>query len=349
MPVRHLKMRLTSLIKAMLFYGGFFALLRLLFPNRRAALLRYHAVVDPADNFYTSPSISISVREFERHVRYFVRKYRVVSIDQVVDALLTGRPLPKNAIVFTFDDGYADNLIAARILKQYGATGIFYLTTDCIDRKETLWLAEVNYLLEHSPQPALRVEFNGTTHDLNLRTPQERDQAKRTVIKIIKSNDRCVRETVRQQLRAQLATAEWQATAARLMLTWEQVREMLAQGMSVGGHTVSHLNLPNAAPEDARREIAGCKHKLEAVLGLPIRHFSVPNSGPYRYYNEQVKRMVGEAGFVSSVTSAHGFVGGNSDLLELRRIRTVPALHEVVATIELGKFSANAGRSPIDE
>ncbi|MDZ7265861.1 MAG: polysaccharide deacetylase family protein [candidate division KSB1 bacterium] len=347
--MRHLKMRLTSLIKAVLFYGGFFALLRLLFPNRRAALLRYHAVVDPADNLYTSPSISLPVRAFERHVRYFARKYRVLSLDHVVEAVLDGRPLPKNAVVFTFDDGYADNLIAARILKKYGATGIFYLTTDCIDRRETLWLAEVNYLLARSAQPVFRLELEGTTREFALRTPREREQAKRAVIKIIKSNDRRVRETVRQQLRAQLATADWPAVADRIMLTWEQVREMLALGMSIGGHTVSHLNLPNAAPEDARREIAGCKHKLEAVLNLPIRHFSVPNSGPYRYYNAQVKRMVGECGFVSSVTSAHGFVDGDSDLLELRRIRTIPALHEVVATIELGKFSRNGGESPAAE
>lgn len=342
MSVRHLKMRVTSIAKAVLFHCGFFGLLRILFPNKRAALLRYHAVVDAPDNFYTSPSISVSVREFERHVRYFARKYRVVSLDEIVDAVLAQRPLPKNAVVFTFDDGYADNLVAAKILKKYNATGIFYLTTNCIDRQEPLWLVEVNYLLERSTKTSFHVKVNGATYDLKLNTAKEREQAKRQVVKIIKSNDRNVRESVREQIRTQLAEAGWRETVERIMLNWDQVREMIADGMSIGGHTVTHLNLPNADHQDAQNEIAGSKHVLEKKFGKPIRHFSVPNSGPYKYYNAAVKRMVGASGFVSSVTSAHGFVDANSDLLELKRIRTVPALHEVVATIELGKFSQNA-------
>ena len=126
------------------------------------------------------------------------------------------------------------------------------------------------------------------------------------------------------------------------MLTWQHVQEMIADRMEVGGHTLSHLNLPNAGEHDAGHEIAGCRQVLEKRVGHEVRHFSVPNSGPYPYYNETVKRLVKSAGFVSAVTSAHGFVDLGSDLLELRRIRTVPDLHEVVATIEFGKLSNSA-------
>jgi peptidoglycan/xylan/chitin deacetylase (PgdA/CDA1 family) len=122
------------------------------------------------------------------------------------------------------------------------------------------------------------------------------------------------------------------------MLTWEQVRQMLQNGMIVGGHTMTHLNLPNADPPDARQEISCCREALEKKLGIPIRHFSVPNSGPYPYYNDQIKQMVAASGYLSAVTSAHGFAGPESDLLELRRIRTAPELYETIATIELRKF-----------
>ncbi len=335
-----MKQKLTSVLKRVLFHLGFFHLLRVFFPHRRVAILRYHAVIAPEKNFYTSLGISVSEEEFERHVRYFAKRYRILSLDEVVDAFVARRPLPRNAVVFTFDDGYADNFSAARILKKYRGSGTFYLTTNCIDRKEPLWLVEVNYLIQRAQKKSLRIAALGQTHDLSLTSTTAKQAAARTVIKIIKSNNRAVRETVRQQLREQLAEPSARAIMGDIMLTWEQVRHMLADGMVIGAHTLSHLNLPNADPEDALHEIAGSRKVLEERLGIPIRHFSVPNSGPYAYYNAAVKRMVQQSGYVSSVVSAPGFAEAASDLLELRRVRTVPELHEVIATIELGKFSA---------
>lgn len=328
-----------SRLKAALFQLGFFHLLRVLFPNRRVAILRYHAVVAPENNFYTSLGISVSEEEFEQHVRYFAKRYHILSLDEVIDALRERKSLPRNTVVFTFDDGYADNFLAARILKKYGGNGTFYLTTDCIDRKEPLWLVEVNYLIQHARKATLRLQLNGATSEMPLTSTAAKQAAARAVVKIIKSNNRTVREIVRRQLREQLAEPNARAVIEAIMLNWEQVRQMAAEGMVIGAHTLSHLNLPNADPEDALHEISGSRKVLEERLGKTIRHFSVPNSGPYAYYNDAVKHMVQQCGFDSSVVSAPGFADENSDLLELHRVRTVPELHEVVATIELGKFA----------
>ncbi|MGH7496601.1 MAG: polysaccharide deacetylase family protein [bacterium] len=333
-----MKAKLGPFLKKILFHCGFFHLLRVLFPNRKVAILRYHAVVDPHENFYTTPSISLSVHDFERQVQYFAKRYRILSLDEVIDALRTPRPLPANAVVFTFDDGYADNFLAAQILKKHGGSGTFYLATNCVDRQEPLWLAELHYLIRSAGTTRLVLQFNGTTVELSLAEEKARQEAAREVTRIIKSNNRAVREQVRRQLREQLAKAEAGKVLDRIMLRWEQVERMLSEGMVIGGHTLSHLNLPNAEPEDAFHEIQGCREVLEEKLKKPIRHFSVPNSGPYAYYNDAVKQMVGKSGFVSSVVSAHGFADHDSDLLELHRIRTVPELYEVIATIELGKF-----------
>ncbi len=333
-----MKQKFMSLLKAALFQLGFFHLLRVFFPNKRVAILRYHAVAAPEKNFYTSLGISVSESEFEQHVRYFAKRYRILSLDEVIDALLARKPLPRNTVVFTFDDGYADNFLAAQILKKHGGSGTFYLTTNCIDRKEPLWLVEVNYLIQHARKTALQLQVHGTATQMSLTDSAAKQAAARTVVKIIKSNNRAVRETVRQQLREQLAEPNARAVTEAIMLNWEQVRQMADDGMVIGAHTLSHLNLPNAEPEDALHEISGSRKVLEERLGKPIRHFSVPNSGPYAYYNDAVKKMVGKSGFVSSVVSAPGFVDERSDFLELHRVRTVPELYKVIATIELGKL-----------
>ena len=337
MSIRSVKMRLTRGIKALLLHAGFFGLLRRLRPNRRVAILRYHAVVEAPGNYYASPSICISKNDFERHVRYFAKKYRVLSLDEVITALHQKQPLPANAVVFTFDDGYADNYTAAKILKKYGATGTFYLTAACIDRQEPFWLFEVTYLVRFSPRQKLTLQLNGDKQEFTLGDRQQRWQVVRQLVRLIKSNNRTVRENIRSQLRIQLADSAYARKTDEVMLTWEQVREMLQDGMVIGAHTLTHLNLPNADPEDARQEIAGCKILLEEKLSTPIRHFSYPNSGPYKYYTKAVRDMVQESGYDSSVTSYAGFADTSSDLFTLHRVRTVPSLAETVAEIELGK------------
>jgi peptidoglycan/xylan/chitin deacetylase (PgdA/CDA1 family) len=334
-----MKRFLNRLLKAALFHLGFFHLLCVLFPNRRVAILRYHAVVDPQKCDYASPGICISPDDFEKHVRYFAKRYRILSLDEIIDIIRAGKPLPRNAVVFTFDDGYADNFIAAEILKRYNASGTIYLTVSCIDRAEPFWLFEVNYLILKTQQEHLRLQINGKQIELSLADATRKNVAIREVVKVIKSNNRAVRETVREQMRRQLADENYRTMAENVMLTWKQVREMQQNGMIMGGHTMTHLNLPNADPPDARQEIVACREALEKKLGVSIRHFSVPNSGPYPYYNDQIKQMVAESGYISAVTSAHGFVGPGSDLFQLRRIRTVPELYETIATIELTKFA----------
>ena len=338
MQLRRIKMRLSRQIKEALFRAGFFAAIRKSVPNQHVAILRYHAVVEPEDNFYASPGICLSKDNFARHVQYFAAKYHVVSLNDVIESLKKGKSLPTNAVVFTFDDGYADNYFAYEILKQYGAGATFYLTAACIDRKEPFWLFEVTYLPLFSSKTELSVMVDGREHHFTLTDRRQRLQTTRELVRIIKSNNLKVRESVRTQLRDQLADERFRQMAEKVMLTWDQVREMQSNGMLFGAHTLTHLNLPNADPEDAKREIEGSKHLIEERLGKPVAHFSYPNSGPYQYYTPAVRELVQQARYDSAVTSFPGFVQPGDDLLALHRVRTVPSLAETVAEIELGKL-----------
>lgn len=337
MPIRKLKMLVSYLVKAAMFYGGGFALLRWLRPNRKVAILRYHAVVD-ANNDYVSPAICLSLAQFERHVKYFARAYNIISLDEAVQALRERRELPPNSVVFTFDDGYADNFQAGKILKRYGGTGTFYLTAACIDRQEPFWLSEVIYLVLKSNRRNFTIEQSGRKLQFNLSSRRERWKTIGRIVELIKSNNRAMREEVRQQVRQELSDVSFVEAHDHIMLNWQQVEEMCEDGMTMGGHTMTHLNLPNADPPDAELEIRECKKLLETRLRRPILHFSYPNSGPYKYYTEDIRNLVEKSGYSSSTTSFFGYADANSDLFALRRVRTVPSLIETVAGLELSRF-----------
>lgn len=351
MSLRQLKMQVMHGMKSALFYGGAFSVLRKLKPNPDVSILRYHAVVAPHENDYANPTICISPRAFENHVRYFTRHFAVLSLNEVVAALQSGHPLPSNAVVFTFDDGYADNLEAARILHRYGASGTFYLTAACIDRQEPFWLSELIYTVLRTRKPAFMLEIDGVIREtfiLQGLTRKQRWVVIETLVGLIKSHNRTVRETIRRQLRNQLNDADFETAHDRIILNWKQVQEMIHLGMTIGGHTLTHLNLPNAEPADARMEIVECKSLLEARVGEEVLHFSYPNSGPYRYFTESIREMVQQAGYHSAATSSQGFVGTGADCFAMHRVRTVPSLVETVAGLELARLpSTNGSRTGI--
>jgi hypothetical protein len=57
---------------------------------------------------------------------------------------------------------------------------------------------------------------------------------------------------------------------------WDQVREMRADGMSIGAHTVTHPVLARQSPEQQSFEICESKLRLEQELGEPITALSYP-------------------------------------------------------------------------
>jgi peptidoglycan/xylan/chitin deacetylase (PgdA/CDA1 family) len=105
-----------------------------------------------------------------------------------------------------------------------------------------------------------------------------------------------------------------------MMLTWEEVRSMANQGVTFGGHTVSHPILSRLFPEKARDEIVGSKKSIESKTGTEATLFAYPN-GKKSDYSPQVMALVKEAGFRGAVTTEFGCNGLSTNALELYRMR----------------------------
>lgn len=302
--------------------------------QNEVAILRYHAIVEQKDNFYASPSICLSPELFEEQVQYFSKNHTVISLDEVYSCIADQRPFPEGAVVFTFDDGYRDNYNAAKILRKYGVTGTFYIAANCIDYEEPLWLFEVIYLVNRTNRVLLELVVNNTKSKFNLKNTNDRALVIREITSLIKSNTLVVRESIRDQIREQLNDVlDIDDQTKKVMLSWKQVCEMGEWGMDIGGHTLTHLNLPNAEAVDADREIIGCKKLIESKLNKVVNHFSYPNGGNYNYYNPAIMEMVKKAGYLTATTSNNGLAPLSSNPLELYRIRVTDHLAEIIYQI----------------
>lgn len=83
-----------------------------------------------------------------------------------------------------------------------------------------------------------------------------------------------------------------------LPMTWDQVRELAADGWEIGSHSVTHPRLPQMADADLRRELVDSKRTCEEQAGVPCRTLAYP-------FGDADARVVGaaaEAGYVAGVT-----------------------------------------------
>ncbi len=317
----HVRARISDAMTQGLHYGGAFALSRRLRRKGSAVILRYHSVCeDPASPLaYIDPGLSVPLEAFDQQMRFLRERYAPVSLEDVVEAVVDGRPLPALAVAVTFDDGYRDNhLFAFPVLRKYGIPGAFYITAGCVDMGEPLWTSRLRYYFMATSEPSLALAHPQLSV-LDLRSPESRNASFARTIALIKSAGKERGGEIFKDVEARLKVTDLKPLKDSMM-TWDEVADMCRGGMTIGAHTLTHPNLPGLPPDEAEAEIAGSKTLIEEKVKAPVLHFAYPNGRGVSHFNEPVREMVRKAGFLSSVTSINGPVRRNDDPFTLKRL-----------------------------
>ena len=324
--MRTIKSQIARVVKSLCYQMGIDAIKRRLLPSSVPVIIRYHSVC--SDSQLISSGIRLSPEAFREHVAYFAKYFHVVSMTHLLERIQNRKPFLENTLVLTFDDGYADNFGAAKVLKDFELSGLFYITAGCIESDEPFWVAEVRHLIENTQKHEMTLSLPDGECCIGVSSRQDREQAIKKMTRLLKSVTMEVREHIRASLRLQLNDTP--PFPKDLMLNWSQMREMVQMGMEIGGHSMTHPNLPSATKGEAQDEIRDCKALLEAQLQTEIIHFAYPNGGALAHFDEKSKSLLREAGFQTATTSKSGNPGFESDLFELRRMRSTEELAEML-------------------
>jgi len=92
-------------------------------------VLLYHRIQVPDPNSNQSFRYSVPPENFEEQLKALKAwGYTSVTLSQLVDAIVSGAPLPPRPVIFTFDDGYVSVYENAfPLMEKYGFVGVFYI------------------------------------------------------------------------------------------------------------------------------------------------------------------------------------------------------------------------------
>ena len=303
----------------------------------QVVVLLYHRVADtPCDPW----QLSVTPERFAEHLEVVMKTADVLSADDMVQGLGTGR-LPRRTIVLTFDDGYADNLFTAKpLLDRVHLSATLFLTSGAVDSPYEFWWDELErvFLQPGTLPVTLRLEINGEPRTWSLgpdavwSVPEwERRRDWRANTPPRSARERVYYEIwdglralpAREQHEVLEALARWsgrprQARPSHRALTAADVRQLASGGrFHVGAHTVTHPSLPALSREAQTEEVRVSRAQVEGLLGSTVRHFAYP----YGDYSNETSDLTREEGFASAFTTDEGMIREDGNRWQLPRYK----------------------------
>ncbi len=298
-------------------------------------ILLYHRVADEGIDPW---GLCVRPDHFAEQMEVLHKCYHPISLDEMVKHL-RNKSLPSRSVVVTFDDGYVDNLTAAKpILEKFEVPATVFIITGYCDARRAYWWDELETILLRSVAlPAsLTLVLDGRVREWHLegaahyaKGDAERDLHRRVwdapagsrlaffyeVWKDLQPLPAHAQQQALQQIRRWAGLHEALPHHRRPM-TVEEIMELEAGGLvQVGAHTMNHPLLPAHSMDVQRSEIRESKRYLEDILAHPIAHFSYPFGA---YHNDLVP-VVRAEGFASACATIEEAAWRYSDTFELPR------------------------------
>jgi peptidoglycan/xylan/chitin deacetylase (PgdA/CDA1 family) len=234
-----------------------------------ALILFYHRIAEGVDDPF---KLCVSPAKFAAHLDEIGRYGELSTLDDL------NLPSLRPRIVVTFDDGYSDNLInAVPIAEAKGVPVTIFVTSGLLGSHNGFWWDRLGALLSSrpseikeitlpSPEGSVRVGLGSTRRRKDLQS------VRRYLLPLPTTEIHGILDEV---------SLQWGVSAApppdARPLTPSEFRKLAASDVvTIGDHTVDHVQLRGLDAEDQQQMIASSKERLERLSGQVISHFAYP-------------------------------------------------------------------------
>jgi len=323
-----LKTKLRDLYARVLFHTGLHALVDKIMPAR-LTILAGHCVRPTNGDWpagaHLPPDMSITERKLEEIVRWFQRRFELVTIGEGVQRLdggLKGRSL----VALSMDDGYRDNArVMTPMLERNRAKATVFLESRPLDERRVNWSHKYFWIFARStPAEFVRRygELSGPTttfHALNQLVAEDRGDLRYQLKRSLKYDaDFAERDRVLDAVFTELGGDE-RELCEMLYMDWDEARSIQQRGVELGGHTIGHPILAKLDEEEQAREVRGGAESMQRELGVAPATFAYP-WGRRWDFDSRTSAAVRSCGFASAVTMHAGVNSKATDRYALKRL-----------------------------
>lgn len=260
---------------------------------------------------------AITTRQLRRYLGYLVENgYTFISLEHLITAIRNHETLPEQPVVFTLDDGFADQAeIAAPIFLEFDCPLTFFVITGMLDQALWPWDSQVSWITEVTRQPTLKIEIGSHPVELNLSDNNNRRQARRTLYNLLREMPTTqVAETVCKLARvAQVELPDKPPTPYQPM-DWDMARTLERKGIRFAPHSVSHKILSKMDEHSVQQEILVSWKSMQQELENPLKVFCYP-TGRWIDYGPREINFLKQEGFLGAVSTTSELVDPKTEQL----------------------------------
>jgi peptidoglycan/xylan/chitin deacetylase (PgdA/CDA1 family) len=284
---------------------------------------------------HIQPGMYVRGQSFEAHIAYLRKRFTIVSLDELLDLWRTNQLKSNQAYcVITFDDGWKDNYqFAFPVLMKYRVPATIFLATEFIGTARWFWPDQMMLLLEkgrqHTTGAADRKaastilaetigvalsETDGTFRRVESGNPIDPD----AIIEFCKGVEV---DKVHQIINRLSRALHIDLPTHRVLLNWDEVREMAGKGVTFGSHSGSHRIMTQIPLSEVKTELIDSRKAMLEQGIKPVPVFCYPNGN----FDRDIQGLVSESGYLAAVGCEVGLEPDRpNDLFALKRI----SLHE---------------------
>jgi peptidoglycan/xylan/chitin deacetylase (PgdA/CDA1 family) len=268
------------------------------------------------------PDNIVSIQNFEKQIKYLLRKKKILSLMDVVESIKSNHKLPGDGVVLTFDDGYYDFYTKAMpILRRFKVPCTIFPVTGLLNGSTVKWDDRLTFLVNTTPSKLLTAPVNGERKEYALDSSVERRRCILDLVREIYTINEEKKTKVISEIEAKLEHPSTNVSE-RITMSWTEVMELRSDRdhlISFGAHSYSHPNLVEMPIHMAEKEIAQSKQEIESRLGLSCKLFSYP----FGVFNDRIKELLKAHHFSGAVTTIPGSISPKADCFELRRVHAI--------------------------
>lgn len=351
------KRQIKYVLKEILFFSSFYLRFFDLFLKVLARvshehpciILLYHRIVDDHSKYLSKgAAVHHHIKDFKREIAYFKRTFQIVSMDEVVNHLKSGRGFKRPSIAITFDDGYLDNYtLAYPVLKKHGIPATIYLTTGFVGTLDGIWTEQLGFAFMETRKDQFNFPALLGDKTIPIKTKEEKEQANSEISEALKLRPDDERRELIQELHEKLEISEKYGRnfRERMMLNWDEVQEMRKDGITIGSHSHTHPILSQMSSEKAKDEILTSKKVVEKNADIEVKHFSFPN-GREEDFSKELRDYCRRIGFESVSSVVYGpYDVSEKDPFALKRVGAIHPVSMMVGEIVRLFFRSATGRN----